>query len=69
VRRRDLPGVVGPILPPADFGFGYLGTVSHEFFKPLSITLDFTTMTTLISGLPVPFAVAVGQRCEALYRA
>jgi hypothetical protein len=54
VRRPDLPGVVGPILPPANFGFGYLGTVSHEFFKPLSITFDFTAMTTFISRLPRP---------------
>jgi hypothetical protein len=48
VTRRDMPGVTGPILPPAEFGFGYSGTVSHEFFKPLSVTFDFTTMTTLI---------------------
>jgi Aspartyl protease len=48
VTRRDLPGVAGPVQPPAELGFGYLGTVSHEFFKPLSVTFDFTTMTTSI---------------------
>ena len=42
---RAVPGFVGPIRPPADFGFGYLGTLSHELFKPLSVTFDFTAMT------------------------
>jgi hypothetical protein len=41
---RTVPGFVGPIAPPADFGFGYLGTFSHELFKPLSITFDFAAM-------------------------
>lgn len=49
VQRRDMPGVVGPILPPANFGFDYLGTASHEFFKPLSITFDFAAMTAFMS--------------------
>ena len=48
-RRRHLPGVVGPIRPPAEFGFGYLGTVSHEFFRPLSVMFDFSAMATLIT--------------------
>lgn len=48
VMRRDLPGAAGPVQPPAELGFGYLGAVSHEFFKPLSVTFDFTTMTTSI---------------------
>jgi hypothetical protein len=42
--RSAVPGFVGPILPPADFGFGYLGTFSHELFKPLSVTFDFAAM-------------------------
>jgi Aspartyl protease len=50
VARRDMPGVVGPIPSPAELGFGYLGTVSHEFFKPLSVTFDFTAMATFIAG-------------------
>jgi hypothetical protein len=48
VARRDLPGVVGPIPSPVEFGFGYLGTVSHEFFRPLGVTFDFTAMATFI---------------------
>jgi len=48
VAYRDLPGVVGPVQSPAELGFGYLGTVSHDFFKPLSVTFDFTTMTTYL---------------------
>jgi hypothetical protein len=49
VLRRDLPGVAGPIQPPSEFGFGYLGTISHEYFKPLSVTFDFTAMTAFIA--------------------
>jgi hypothetical protein len=43
--RRNVPGVVGPIPSPAEFGFGSLATISHEYFKPLSVTFDFTSMT------------------------
>jgi len=50
VARRDLPGVAGPVPTPAEFGFSYLGTVSHEFFKPLSVTFDFTAMTAFIAA-------------------
>ena len=50
VARRDVPGVVGPAMNPAEFGFSYLGTVSHEFFKPLSVTFDFTAMATYIAA-------------------
>ena len=50
VARRDVPGVAGSIPSPAEFGFGYLGTMSHEFFKPLSVTFDFTAMTAAITG-------------------
>jgi predicted aspartyl protease len=49
VARSDIPGAVGPYRPPADFGFGDLGTLSHEFFKPLSVTFDFTAMTLDLS--------------------
>jgi hypothetical protein len=45
VLRRDIPGAVGPFRPPADFGFADLGTLSHEFFKPLAVTFDYATMT------------------------
>jgi tetratricopeptide (TPR) repeat protein len=48
VERRGIPGVVGPFAAPADFGFGYTGTLSHEFFLPLSVTFDFTRMTVNI---------------------
>jgi hypothetical protein len=44
----DTPGVVG--VTPAEFGFSYLGTLSHELFKPLSVTFDFTTMATFIEA-------------------
>jgi predicted aspartyl protease len=44
VIRRDVPGAVGPFPPPADFGFRDIGTLSHEFFRPLSVTFDFTRM-------------------------
>ena len=50
--RSAVPGFVGPVLPLADFGFGYLGTFSHEIFKPLSVTFDFTAMalSVVLSG-------------------
>jgi hypothetical protein len=48
VARRDLPGVTGPIPSPVEFGFGYLGTVSHEFFRPLGVTFDFIAMAAFI---------------------
>jgi hypothetical protein len=41
---RAVPGFVGPVEPPADFGFSYLATLSHELFLPLSVTFDFTRM-------------------------
>lgn len=50
VARRDMPGVTGPIPPPAEFGFSYLATVSHEFFKPLSVTFDFTAMAAYVTA-------------------
>jgi predicted aspartyl protease len=43
VARRDVPGAVGPFAP-SEFGFSDLGTLSHEFFKPLSVTFDFVGM-------------------------
>jgi hypothetical protein len=46
----DTPGAVGPIQPPAEFGFSYLGTLSHELFKPLSVTFDFSAMATFIAA-------------------
>ena len=52
VARQDTPGVVGPIPSPVEFGFDYLGTLSHDFFKPLSVTFDFTTMATYITTGP-----------------
>lgn len=27
----------------------HLGTVSHEFFRPLSVTFDFTAMAALVT--------------------
>jgi Aspartyl protease len=50
VTRTDIPGAIGPFSPPASFGFGYLGTLSHEFFRPLSVTLDFAGMTLSVSS-------------------
>ncbi len=49
VTRRDIPGAVGPFAPPADFGFSDLGTLSHEFFRTLSMTLDFTQMSIALT--------------------
>jgi Aspartyl protease len=48
--RRGVPGVVGSVPSPVEFGFGYRGTVSHEFFKPLSVTFDFTAMAAFIAA-------------------
>ncbi|HLK01529.1 MAG TPA: aspartyl protease family protein [Streptosporangiaceae bacterium] len=48
--RQDVPGAVGPFLEPVQFGFRVLGTVSHEFVKPLSLTLDFATMMLSVRG-------------------
>jgi hypothetical protein len=39
----------GPFAPPADFGFSDLGTLSHEFFRTLSMTLDFTQMSIALT--------------------
>jgi len=50
VTRRDIDGAVGPFPPPADFGFADLGTLSHEFFLPLSMTLDFTRMAITLTA-------------------
>jgi len=47
VKRRDMPGVVMPPSPD-QFGFGYLGTLSHEFFRPLSVTFDFAAMSVIL---------------------
>jgi hypothetical protein len=35
---------------PAEFGFSYLGTLSHELFKPLSVTFDFSAMAAFIAA-------------------
>jgi hypothetical protein len=43
--RRDVPGVVGPYTGTEGFGFNPLGILSHEFFKPSSVTFDFRAMT------------------------
>jgi tetratricopeptide (TPR) repeat protein len=45
--RRAMPGVVMPPAPD-QFGFGYLGTLSQEFFKPLSVTFDFAAMNVIL---------------------
>jgi len=48
--RRDMPGAAGPVQSPAELGFSYLGTLSHEFFKPLCVTFDFSAMATFIAA-------------------
>jgi Aspartyl protease len=50
VTRQNIPGAVGPFEPPADFGFDYIGTLSHQFFLPLAVTFDFTRMVMHITG-------------------
>jgi hypothetical protein len=50
VARQDTPGVVGPVPSPVEFGFDYLGALSHDFFKPLSVTFDFTAMAAYITA-------------------
>jgi tetratricopeptide (TPR) repeat protein len=46
--RRTVPGVVGPYTATDGFGFNSLGVLSHEFFKPSSVTFDFPSMTLSI---------------------
>jgi tetratricopeptide (TPR) repeat protein len=48
--RRGVPGVVGPFTSTDGFGFNATGTLSHEFFKPSSITFDFRAMTVTMPG-------------------
>lgn len=50
--RRDVPGVVGPFTSTDGFGFNPIGTLSHEYFKPSSITFDFPAMTVSVAGRP-----------------
>jgi hypothetical protein len=50
--RRGVPGVVGPFTSTGGFGFNATGTLSHEFFKPSSITFDFRAMTVTVPGRP-----------------
>ena len=43
--RRDVPGIVGPLPATVNqLGFESIATISHEFFRPLSITFDFAAM-------------------------
>jgi len=46
--RRDVPGVVGPYTATDGFGFNPLGILSHEFFKPSSVTFDFRAMAVSV---------------------
>jgi len=46
--RRDVPGVAGPFTSTDGFGFNPVGTLSHEYFKPSSITFDFRAMTVTV---------------------
>jgi hypothetical protein len=48
--RRSVPGVVGPITATDGFGFNPLGIVSHEYFKPSSVTFDFRAMTVSVDA-------------------
>ena len=50
--RRGVAGVVGPFTSTDGFGFNATGTLSHEFFKPSSITFDFRAMTVTVPGRP-----------------
>jgi hypothetical protein len=50
--RRAVPAVVGPFTGTNGFGFNALGTLSHEYFKPSSITFDFPAMTVTVPGRP-----------------
>jgi hypothetical protein len=51
--RRGVPGVVGPFTSTDGFGFNATGTLSHEFFKPSSITFDFRAMTVTMPAGPL----------------
>jgi tetratricopeptide (TPR) repeat protein len=49
--RHDVPGIVGPLPSREDkFGFETIGTVTHEFFRPLAVTFDFTKMALCLTG-------------------
>jgi predicted aspartyl protease len=61
VARRDVPGAVGPFAEPVSFGFGNLGTLSHEFFKPLSVTFDYVSMTLHVTSKLLPQIIPNGQ--------
>jgi tetratricopeptide (TPR) repeat protein len=50
--RRGVPGVVGPFTSTDGFGFNATGTLSHEFFKPSSVTFDFRAMTVTVPSRP-----------------
>jgi hypothetical protein len=50
--QRGVPGVVGPFTSTDGFGFNATGTLSHEFFKPSSITFDFRAMTVTVPSRP-----------------
>lgn len=45
-REHNIPGVYGPFPPHLEnaFGFHIGGLISHSFFRPYALTLDFTGM-------------------------
>jgi Aspartyl protease/Tetratricopeptide repeat len=45
---RTVPGVVGPVTATDGFGFNPLGILSHEYFKPSSVTFDFPRMAVSV---------------------
>jgi tetratricopeptide (TPR) repeat protein len=47
--RRDIPGIVGPLLSGGDrFGLESIANITHEFLRPLAVTFDFVNMTMYI---------------------
>lgn len=50
-QARDIAGVLGPFPPSLErsAGFRICGLISHSFFRPFAVTLDFTAMRLLLS--------------------
>jgi hypothetical protein len=45
-RERNIQGAYGPFPPHLEYAFGFRigGLISHGFFRPYALTLDFTGM-------------------------
>ena len=53
-RRQNLAGSFGPFPPSLEYSLGFRvgGIISHQFFKPYSLTFDFTGMRLFLRSKP-----------------